>query len=87
MQLDLLSILTKISREMEGSQQDLLNLRDPSWRSYMGLINSYNTLSSDELSVVNGALEELDKRRLTLNDFRDKIIRNKIRVGEDATDK
>ena len=57
--------------------------RHPHYQYYQEV----NTLSSDELSVVNDALEELDKCRLTLDDFRNKIIRNKIRVGEDATDK
>ena len=76
MQLDLLCKLTKIVLEIERSQQELLYLRD--YRQ---------NHSQRELSVVNGALEELDKCRLTLDDFRNKIIRNKIRVGEDATDK
>ena len=93
MHLDLLSNLTKIILEIERSQQDLFYLRDPHQSGFMDprhpiyLYRNVNTLSSDELSVVNSALEELDKCRLTLDDFRNKVIRNKIRVGEDATDK
>lgn len=91
MKLDLLNNLTEIIRGIECSQQCLLDLRDPNWRRYMYQRHPHyqevNTLSSDELAVVSGALEELDKCRLTLEHLKNKIIRNKIRVGEDATDK
>lgn len=79
MPTDLISHLREIILEIERRQQTLLRLRDQQQR--------WNAISSDELGIINGALEELNKCRLTLDDFRNKIFMDKIQAGEATTDK